>query len=317
MQYAQKEIAAALDNFSEVYVSEKFIIIETDAGEKDVTALASNTIFVDNAIPLIGVFDYKSGFANIVVGLNKSLEKKEKFRLEAFNINSGTKQNAKAIEVKIGQELERMGHVADLNDPDINIYVIFSEGSAYVGRLARKDHKILDEFRRFNKESSKKISRAEFKLTEAFEYFKVDTKKIRSAIDVGAAPGGWSKIISDLGIKVLAIDKAELAYKSSLIIHVKERGDKVDDKVLEEFGKADLLLVDANIDPKSSSGLVLKFSGRIKEGAYLILTLKIVDGSVDKHIKTAKDALSRDFTSIKLKKLPHNRLEITCFAVKK
>ncbi len=317
-QFSKTEIAAVLGDFSEIYRSDKFIVIETDAGKNAATALVEQTIFINNAIPILGVFDYSSGFADIISAIGNSLRHGERFKLEAFNANSNTKQSAKTIEVKIGEALESMGHIADLNDPDTNFSIIFSGNSAYVGRMASDgDHKIMDEFRRSNRETTNKISRAEFKLKEAFEYFKVDVKRIKSAIDIGAAPGGWSRIVSDFGIKVLAIDKAELVYKSPHIIHIRERGDKVGKDVLEKFGKADLLLIDANIGPRDSTELALKFAGSIKDGAYLILTLKIVNGNISDHIKTAMDVLSQGYTSIKLKKLPHNRLEITCFAVKK
>ena len=319
LQYARREMASALGAFSEVLDAEHFMIIETDAGGEAVIGLPDQTVFISNAIPLLGIIDYKPDLSNIADVIRGSMGKGS-FRIEAFNTGSKTGQSAKSIEVKIGRELESKGLTADLKDPDTDFYLIFQGDSAYIGKLDnRKGRKprIMDEFRRSNMENIGKISRAEFKLREAIGYFGIDLKRIGSAIDIGASPGGWSRVLSDKGIKVLAIDKAKLAYSSKLITHIKESADSVGEETLSKFGKADILLIDTNTDPKISSGIAAKFAESLGEGAYLILTLKFVGGSMEKHMNTVTSVLSDRYGSIKMKKLPHNRLEITCFAIKK
>ena len=54
------------------------------------------------------------------------------------------------------------------------------------------------------------ISRAKFKLLEAEQRFGIDFSVARKAIDIGAAPGGWTSLLLERGLKVTAIDPAAM-----------------------------------------------------------------------------------------------------------
>ena len=82
---------------------------------------------------------------------------------------------------------------------------------AFIG-LSLASHNISDwagGVRRFRREKEQ-ISRAEFKMLEAFEAFTSTCPPAASLLDLGAAPGGWTRVLRQKGQYVTAVDPAEL-----------------------------------------------------------------------------------------------------------
>ncbi len=50
------------------------------------------------------------------------------------------------------------------------------------------------------------VSRAEHKLAEAIHVFGLDLRAGMRAIDLGAAPGGWTFLLAERGLDVVAVD---------------------------------------------------------------------------------------------------------------
>lgn len=75
-------------------------------------------------------------------------------------------------------------------------------------------------------------SRSARKLSEAFWTMGIEPKGGQSAVDLGAAPGGWSLVLAQYGVKVFAIDHADLDkplkkyIDSGQIVHLHENGLK-------------------------------------------------------------------------------------------
>jgi len=63
--------------------------------------------------------------------------------------------------------------------------------------------------RRFAREESR-VSRSEFKLLEALEIFKIELPKRGVALDLGAAPGGWTHVLRQREQYVTAVDPGRL-----------------------------------------------------------------------------------------------------------
>jgi 23S rRNA (cytidine2498-2'-O)-methyltransferase len=317
--------------------TDKFLAMESSINETELVKKASEAIFVNNVIPVVAVLDKKDPDSKIIETLKSCLTKDETFRLEVLHYESKSEANAKAEEVRIGRKLESMGYFANLFMPDVLVYVIFSLGKVIVGKLDKKlSTYTIDEFRRFNN-TQYKVSRSEFKLREAFECFGIDINRVESALDIGAAPGGWTKVLAEHGIRTVAVDIAPLNYSvlrkfseveiiedekalnlggKRKITHIKKSAHKIDMDALKKQ-KFDMLLIDANIAPLENAKLASSFSATLNRGAYLIMTIKLIDKNIDKHISEVREALKKDYSSIRLKKLPYNRMEITCFAVKR
>ena len=75
---------------------------------------------------------------------------------------------------------------------------------------------------RFQREDGQ-ISRAKFKLLEAEREFGLHYEEFKNALDIGAAPGGWTSLLLERGLRVTAVDPAELhpslaAYRTLTVL---------------------------------------------------------------------------------------------------
>ena len=246
-------------------------------------------------------------------------------------------RSAKDIEVAMGSGLEKRGYNIDLMNPEILAYCVLMDGVCYSGcvKLSEHAHGFIDPFR-YNKE--KAVSRAEFKIIEAFREFGLAPPGV--AIDMGAAPGGWSLFLARNGASVIAIDSGELEYgkilkagvkvrkmalgkvpiksgdiKPKSIIHMKCRLEKAA-SMLKNI-KVDFVGDDINVGGIESSRAVIGYSRFMKKNAVLIMTVKCMHRSVGRYMKEVESILRPKFRIVRWKVLPHNRQEITLFAMKK
>lgn len=296
----------------------------------------SRPIFVEGVVPVGSEAAYsQDSFDEVVAAAAKLLDKAKSFRIEVKKIISNFDGSAKSIEVELGRKLEVLGFCADLTNPDVILYVILSD-KALIGAVDKSAgySEVIDAFRRANKGAASAVSRAEFKLAEAIDYFKINVNDIKTCIDIGAAPGGWSAVMMRSGAQVIAIDNADLdcemlsklgkievtdakvsAPEEWDLLNVRANVRDVNPRSLDWAGDVDALLVDMNIEAKESAAIAERFASLLKSGGILILTVKLVDNNIDAHIDNAKAALT-SFKDVSVKKLPHNRWELTLFARK-
>jgi 23S rRNA (cytidine2498-2'-O)-methyltransferase len=168
---------------------------------------------------------------------------------------------------------------------------------------------------RFQKEEDQ-ISRAKFKLLEAEQRFGLDFSAYRSALDIGAAPGGWTSFLLERGLRVTAIDPANihpsLLKNPKLTFHKKNAGDvKLKD---EEF---DLLVCDMSWSPKQMGRLVADLLYALKTGGTAIITVKLMHKKPFQTVKELLQAFEDSLQLEKAKQLFHNREELTLFLIKR
>ncbi len=101
------------------------------------------------------------------------------------------------------------------------------------------------------------------------------------------------------------------------MVHIKGRAQDALPAVLGRLGKFDMALSDMNTTPEESAKVLDGIAGAIKEGGRVVLTIKLVDNRVQKHINDVKRILSQNYGGFMVKKLPHDRMELTAFAIKK
>src|SRR3989344_1319626 len=248
---------------------------------------------------------------NIIIAIKKILNKTKSFSIkctvygdERFNVNT-LNLKSRDIEVQVGIQLEKEGFKVDRKNPNDIILINLADNTAFIT-------KTIPDKSNFN--YGDKLNRSQLKLREALSYFNIDLKDIKSALDIGASPGGFSKELSKNGIKVTAIDPAEL--DSSLrndnnIVHLKIRAEEF--KPMEKF---DLLVNDMNLHPNDSAKILLYLSKFLKNGAFCIMTVKCPTKNVFFYIKNIKGLLEKDFKDFEFKHLPHNKMEITMKAIK-
>jgi 23S rRNA (cytidine2498-2'-O)-methyltransferase len=167
---------------------------------------------------------------------------------------------------------------------------------------------------RFHKEEDQ-ISRAKFKLLEAEQRFGLDFGAYRTALDIGAAPGGWTSLLLEKGLKVTAIDPANmhpsLIKNPKLTIYKKNAGEvKLRD---EEF---DLLVCDMSWSPRQMGRLVADLLYALKLGGTAIITVKLMHKKPFQTVRELLQAFESELQLVQAKQLFHNREELTLYLIK-
>jgi 23S rRNA (cytidine2498-2'-O)-methyltransferase len=160
------------------------------------------------------------------------------------------------------------------------------------------------------------ISRAAFKLLEAEKAFRLPLDAFTHALDLGAAPGGWTNVLLQKGLKVTAVDPA--AMDLSLAGHPRLRHlRKNASDVTFPPGSFDLLVCDMSWDPHRTCRLVCGLAGSLAAGGSGIITLKLMHRKPFQTIRELSEAYSASFEIRKIKQLFHNREEVTMWVRKK
>ncbi len=185
--------------------------------ENDVNLSKADATFIDFAVRIDATLeDAKGDYDRIEGAIAEVLGKNpgKSFRLEVRNIESRIGQNAKTIEVRLGRKLEEHGFLADIHKGEVVIYVVLINDDVLIGHADARTGRglAMDMLRLEQAETGRMINRAEFKMKEAVEFFGVDLKKVRTCLDIGAAPGGWTHYLSQRGVRVVARDTALLDY---------------------------------------------------------------------------------------------------------
>lgn len=156
------------------------------------------------------------------------------------------------------------------------------------------------------------ISRAEAKLIEGWEAFEMGELKPGRALDLGAAPGGWSRVLVNLGYEVHAVDPATLDERIAGQVHYHR---ETAGRYLSRSGpNFDLLVCDMKMDPAKVAELLLEFQPRLNPGAKIFSTFKLGKGNGG--VQEAKQALRALATRYKVeaaRQLFFNRSEVSVY----
>lgn len=215
--------------------------------------------------------------------------------------------NARLSEVFIGQ-----GVPLDVRQPEQILSVVLAPGQGYLG-LSHAADNVSDwagGARRFKRENGQ-VSRAEFKLLEAMELFELSLRVGGTALDLGAAPGGWTRILRKHGMSVIAVDPAELDSRiaSDLAVrHIRETAQSYLLKTDEEF---DVILNDMRMDARASARIMVMAVRNLKDSGWALLTLKLPKRGGARVVASALDVMREWYEVIGARQLFHNRSEIT------
>ncbi len=161
------------------------------------------------------------------------------------------------------------------------------------------------------------ISRSEFKLEELFRVHDLDVPASGIAIDLGASPGGWTRILRERGLTVWAIDPARLDPRlanDAKVHHVQMTAGPflhMTDVV------ADLVVNDMRMDPDLSTSAMLDAAKRLKPGGMMIQTLKVTPHNTLRTVRRVLGDLERSYDIVWAGQLHHNRNEVTVVARKR
>lgn len=160
------------------------------------------------------------------------------------------------------------------------------------------------------------VSRAEQKLKEALELLPAECQKARGlALDLGAAPGGWSRVLAGAGYEVHAVDPAELAPLVSGLPAVTHYRTTAGAFLKNQPGPYKLIVCDMKMDAQMAASVMVDCRPQLAEDGVVILTLKLAKSEKARHqARRAVGVLEQSFSIIQARQLYFNRHEITVLA---
>ncbi|GAA4236096.1 SAM-dependent methyltransferase [Actinomadura meridiana] len=155
------------------------------------------------------------------------------------------------------------------------------------------------------------ISRAEFKLEELLRETGDLLPSSGRAMDLGASPGGWTRILRERGLEVWAVDPAALDSRltdDQRVHHERTTAGRFLESTATRF---DLAVSDMRMDPVLAARVMLDATARLGDGALAVVTLKLGTRRPLETVRNAVDVLSRRYEMLLARQLQHNRHEIT------
>ncbi len=225
--------------------------------------------------------------------------------------------NASELRHQLEERLADLHAEFTVQQPDLIISVLWSGDRLYAGISKPEDN--LSDWNggaiRFQREEGQ-ISRAKFKLLEAENVFGIDFTAFRKALDVGAAPGGWTSFLLERGLNVTAVDPAKMHPSLQNHPQLKTvRRNAADVKFSP--GEFDLLVCDMSWSPKLTARLVIDLLDAVQPGGTVIVTVKLMHKKPLAVIREVIESFEQSRLQIqRAKQLFHNRDEITLYMVK-
>jgi len=225
---------------------------------------------------------------------------------------------SREVEVTLGMRLEEETEaVVDLQSPSKTVVVQIFQDVAYVG-VTPSANLLVKEIKRSRKyaKGERPFTRAEFKMREALRAFDIIVTETHSVLDIGAAPGGWTKVLAGMAGRVVAVDPADLHPSVEGLPNVTYLRCRAED-LPEEVGEFDLITNDMNISPTESAEIMNVLASLLREGGSAVMTVKFVTRERRRHTREVIGILSEEYADFRVKRLPHNRNETTVYMRKK
>lgn len=153
------------------------------------------------------------------------------------------------------------------------------------------------------------LSRAKRKLMEALDVFGLELPASGVAVDLGAAPGGWTQLLLERGWQVVAVDPAALdeRLESERLTQVRATAERY---LAGARDRVDLVVSDMRMDARDAARLMLAYERVLKPGAKVVTTLKLPERGFVPVLDAALGILSERY-AVRARHLFHNRSEVT------
>lgn len=166
--------------------------------------------------------------------------------------------------------------------------------------------------RRFAREEGQ-VSRSEFKLLEAFEVFDIRLPSRGVALDLGASPGGWTRVLRQRGQYVTAVDPGALDERVAADPGVRHKRMTAEAYLHDEPDQFDVIVNDMRMDGRDSARLMVSYARLLYPHGVALMTLKLPETRRMPILEHALDILRSAYTVAGARQLFHNRSEITLY----
>lgn len=223
-------------------------------------------------------------------------------------------QHPEALRKRIAENLEVAGRRVQRSGADVVLTVCLAPDAAYVGLNAQADALVDWPGGRVRlARSPEQVSRSEFKLEELLQIYPLPLPGGR-ALDLGASPGGWSRVLRAYGYEVWAVDPGDLAPSLAAdpgVHHIRATAERF---LRESDQSFDLITNDMRLRPGESCRVLVRAASRSMRGAPAIVTLKISRRSRYGVVSAALRTLDPAYEVLFARQLFHNADEVTVVA---
>jgi 23S rRNA (cytidine2498-2'-O)-methyltransferase len=203
------------------------------------------------------------------------------------------------------------GAPLNVREPDQVLSVMLTPANGYLG-LSRVDENLsawAGGAIRFAREPGQ-VSRSEFKLLEALRVFGLTLLSRGAALDLGAAPGGWTRLLRSAGLAVTAVDPGDLDPSVAADPGVRHVRATAQEYCCRE-GEFTIIVNDMRMDARDSARLMLDYAPCLAADGLAIMTLKLPQQSHEQVAHQAIGLLLPRYRLLGARQLYHNRSEIT------
>jgi 23S rRNA (cytidine2498-2'-O)-methyltransferase len=162
--------------------------------------------------------------------------------------------------------------------------------------------------------SDDRLSRSEFKLEEAIQTFDLRLPEGGKALDLGASPGGWTRILRQYGQEVWSVDPGELDLRIANDRKIHHIGTTAGEFFRRNQIRFDVVVNDMRMDQVLSARVMLDAIPHLRRGALAIVTLKGGGRNPLDAARRGMDVLRKEYDVLHARQLHHNRNEITVVA---
>ncbi|MDA1387488.1 MULTISPECIES: SAM-dependent methyltransferase [Glycomyces] len=157
------------------------------------------------------------------------------------------------------------------------------------------------------------VSRAEFKLEELFQAYPIDDgiADKGTALDYGAAPGGWTRILAARGYRTTAVDPGDLDPRVLALPGVVHERTTAGNFLRDSTARFDLIVNDMKMSPDRSSRLMVDSARLLKPFGVAVTTLKTGNHHVLEQVDESFAILGAAYDIEFARQLRHNRNELT------
>jgi len=156
------------------------------------------------------------------------------------------------------------------------------------------------------------ISRSEFKLEELMRGYGIRfPQRGCRALDLGAAPGGWTRILHEQGLQVTAVDPGALdprIARAQGVTHVRKTTAAF---LKESSQRFDLVVNDMRMAPSLSVDLILSCWAHLNPSGMMVMTLKLSPHHAAETVRQSVMRLRQRYDIELVRQLQHNRNEVT------
>lgn len=229
-----------------------------------------------------------------------------------------------ALKEAIVPVVERLtGARENVKEPEMVISLLLDEQTAYMGisSVSQNLSSWAGGMRRFARDPEQ-ISRSEFKLLEALDVFGLVLPRSGPALDLGAAPGGWTRLLLAAGLEVTAVDPAELDVRvrdHPRLRHIRGRAQGFLDRARRRKERYRVILSDMRVDAPEAARLMAQAAPLLDPAGFALVTLKLPYGAPGvaplEQLDQAIERLTRAYAEVRVRQLFHNRHEVTALLI--